>query len=89
MISFLVIPTFKGFFEMNYFSLSNLSVNSPFSQCPLRFAFEKETDENSLNEGMRLQAEAENIYSYLDEKTGLIITPTSLCTMLDGKCKFV
>ena len=46
------------------------SVNSPYGQCPLRFTFEKETDENSLREGQRLQAEAENIQSHFDVKSG-------------------
>jgi hypothetical protein len=65
------------------------SANSPFGQCPLRFSFEKETDQNSLREGKRLEAEAAKIQSFHDNESGKDISFTSLPTQVDGKVKFV
>ena len=65
------------------------SANSPFGQCPLRFAMENETHENSSREGLRLEAEAENLHSFHDNQSGKDITFTCLPTEVDGKVKFV
>ena len=62
--------------------------NSPFGMVPLRFKFEPETSENSLNEGNRLTAECENLNSYFDVTSGNTVTFEGLPTMVDGKVKF-
>ena len=67
---------------------TNSSANSPFGQCPLRMALEKETDQNSLREGNRLEQEAERLKSHHDEKSGKDITFVCLPTQVDGKVKF-
>ena len=57
--------------------------------CPLRYAFEQETKENSLREGQRLESEAQNLQPYLDISSGKEIAFACLPTMVDGKTKFI
>ena len=59
------------------------SANSPFGQCPLRFSLEKETNENSLREGKRLEAEVKNLKSFYDNESGKNISFTCLPTEVD------
>jgi hypothetical protein len=63
--------------------------NSPFGQCPLRFAMEPETHENSSREGLRLKTETEKLKPFHDNQSGKDITFTCLPTEVDGKVKFV
>ena len=57
-----------------------------FQQRPYyyRYALEPETNENSLREGKRLEAEAENLKPHILE-SGKEISYTCLPTMVDGK----
>jgi len=68
---------------------TNKSANSPFGQCPLRMAVEKETDFNSLREGDRLEQEAGNLQCYHHHNSGEDIFFVCLPTQVDGKVKFV
>ena len=63
------------------------SANSPFGQCPLRFAMENETTENSLREGKRLEAEVNKLKSF--HENGKEVAFECLPTEVDGKVKFV
>ena len=68
---------------------TNKSANSPFGQCPLRMAMEKESHENSLAEGNRLEHEALTLKPHHDHKSDQDIEFVSLPTEVDGKVKFV
>ena len=68
---------------------TNKSANSPFGQCPLRFAMEKESHQNSLAEGNRLEQEAETLQPHYDHKSDKNVEFVSLPTEVDGKVKFV
>ena len=50
-----------------------------------RFKFEKETTENSLNEGNRLMKECEELSSFHHVESNHDITYDGLPTMVDGK----
>ena len=50
---------------------------------------EKETDQNSLNEGKRLKKEVSKLKSYHDHKSEREINFVCLLTEVDGKVKFV
>ena len=67
---------------------SNLMANSPFGMVPLRYKFEPESPENSLQEGERLTAECEDLQPYQDIRSGKPISYEGLPTMVDGKVKF-
>ena len=62
--------------------------NSPMGMCPLRFKFEKETDENSKREGDRLSTEEDNLASYFDPNLGTHFNFKGMPSMVDGKVKF-
>ena len=68
---------------------TNNSANSPFGQVPLRMAMEKESHENSLAEGERLEQEAETLKPHHDHKSDQNIEFVCLPTEVDGKVKFV
>ena len=68
---------------------TNKSANSPFGQCPLRFAMEKESHQNSLAEGNRLEQEAETLQPHYDHKSDKHVEFVCLPTEVDGKVKFV
>ena len=51
----------------------------------LRFKFEKETTENSLNEGNRLMEECKALVSFHHVESNHDITYDGLPTMVDGK----
>ena len=66
----------------------NKMSNSPFGMVPLRYKFETESSENSLQEGERLMNECENLDPYHDIKSGKSVSFDGLPTMVDGKVKF-
>ena len=52
-------------------------------------AFEKETTENSIREGKRLQDQAANLVDYAIPGTNLVIKYKGLCTCIDGKVRLL
>ena len=78
-----------GDFFMEEVIWTNKSANSPFGQCPLRFAMEKESHQNSLAEGNRLEQEAETLKPHHDHKSDKNVEFVCLPTEVDGKVKFV
>ena len=55
----------------------------------LRFKFEKETPENSLNEGNRLMEECETLVSFHHVESNHDISYDGLPTMVDGKVQLL
>ena len=62
--------------------------NSPYGMCPLRYKFEKETTENSVLEGERLENEATSLVPHICENSGLVINFETIPSMGDNKVKF-
>ena len=68
----------------------NPRVNSCTGVAPLRYSFEKETDEVSLAEGKRLEAEAAALEPFrFDDFGGIEIHFDSYPTLVDGKAKAI
>ena len=65
----------------------NRLANSPFSICPLRYKFEKETRENSQTEGDRLNNQAANIQPIPVPNTNISVSCLGNPTLIDTKCR--
>ena len=66
---------------------TNRLANSPFSICPLRYKFERETRENSQTEGDRLNNQAANIQPIQVPNTDITVSCHGNPTLIDTKCR--